>query len=352
MRIGKRLVVFVVTLSIVFFIIGSWAELTFAKKTISTSSSLSNSVFLEPNFETGNNITVIKSDSWLNVTSNSTDNIQLYIEFDGTIMYSANESNFRKNFLLEEPGIYVITFLNDNIGSVHCEYVLTLTSYITQIEKPYAWLFTPMFIAGETTIVLILPIIKPISFHKIKARVKSKTNWRKTIIEILVFTFIATLALGFIPLLSLITGTSQPFVSPPGISMTPTIKPGDLVIVVGAQPESLKVGDILVYDKLVENLTAPFEQKISTPILHRIANITTENGERYFITKGDNNPMPDEWYVPKDGVQGKAIYIIPFLGRVFQALGLIQVKILILIVTAVILFLWPSKKEKTGDLKD
>jgi len=77
-----------------------------------------------------------------------------------------------------------------------------------------------------------------------------------------------------------------------GISMLPAIHPGDVVII-DTKPDSIQIGDVIIYkygDKLIG---------------HRVIAIVQEG----YITKGDNNPYPDN-LVPKDAVIGKVVWYI------------------------------------------
>ncbi len=62
-----------------------------------------------------------------------------------------------------------------------------------------------------------------------------------------------------------------------GFSMYPTLKPGDVGLVEKCRPETLKIGDIVVFKS--NNIL----------IGHRIVDIKTKNGETIFIAKGDKN---------------------------------------------------------------
>lgn len=73
---------------------------------------------------------------------------------------------------------------------------------------------------------------------------------------------------------------------------------GDLVIVTNTN--DIKIGDVVVY-------TTPLKPY---PIIHRVYNISDDN----FLTKGDNNPIPDNF--GKVAVHGKAVLKIPLLGWV------------------------------------
>lgn len=78
---------------------------------------------------------------------------------------------------------------------------------------------------------------------------------------------------------------------------------GDVLLVVKAQPEELKVGDVIVFH-------APGQKY---PIIHRIVEIL--GGGRY-LTKGDHNPTPDNRWSPisYEQIEGKAVFRVPVIG--------------------------------------
>jgi signal peptidase len=52
-------------------------------------------------------------------------------------------------------------------------------------------------------------------------------------------------------------------------------------------------------------------------IVHRVIAILDVNGQYYFETKGDNNPVSDfyRWqYIPESHVIGVVVYRLPYLG--------------------------------------
>lgn len=90
---------------------------------------------------------------------------------------------------------------------------------------------------------------------------------------------------------------------------------GDILFIVGANPDKLKVGDIIAFKSGSRN----------TPIIHRIIEIKKENGERTFTTIGDNNAkvlIPsnnvggvDERNIQEEQIVGKAVFrLTPVLG--------------------------------------
>ena len=91
----------------------------------------------------------------------------------------------------------------------------------------------------------------------------------------------------------------KPFIVLSG-SMKDEINSGDLVLTKECNVDDLKKGDIISFkeDEIV--------------ITHRIIDITENNGEKRFITKGDNNENEDPGYVSSDKIEG--LYLTKFSG--------------------------------------
>jgi len=93
-----------------------------------------------------------------------------------------------------------------------------------------------------------------------------------------------------------------------GTSMAPTIKDGDVVLWVKADPAELEVGDIIVY----QHPTQPGEKLI----VHRIIRIIKEGGKYMFETKGDNRLESDAetdigaYLVGEDDLRGLVIGVV------------------------------------------
>lgn len=79
---------------------------------------------------------------------------------------------------------------------------------------------------------------------------------------------------------------------------------GDVLLVVKAKPEELKVGDVIVFRVSGQKY----------PIIHRIIEIGEEGGS--YLTKGDHNPAPDgRWPLVTYGqIEGKAVFKVPAIG--------------------------------------
>ncbi|MBU2104777.1 MAG: signal peptidase I [Nanoarchaeota archaeon] len=81
---------------------------------------------------------------------------------------------------------------------------------------------------------------------------------------------------------------------------------GDILFVIGTNPEKLKVGDVII-----------FEANQKNPVIHRIIKIENKNGERIFSTIGDNNngQLSVEKEIHENQIIGKSVFkIAPYLG--------------------------------------
>ncbi len=105
-------------------------------------------------------------------------------------------------------------------------------------------------------------------------------------------------------------------------SMEPEFYRGDIVVVekanlfgLGIQefdPNDVQVGDIVVYNA----------EWVDEAVVHRVINITEINGSTYFVIKGDNNDVPDPYYVSPDQITDRVVtlgddpLIIPYIGNI------------------------------------
>ncbi len=89
---------------------------------------------------------------------------------------------------------------------------------------------------------------------------------------------------------------------------------GDIIVLTRSTPENTFVGDIIV-----------FRTGKPDPIIHRVVVWWTEDGRKFYMTKGDNyktNKLPirnaiiDETRITENQVIGKALFKIPFLGYI------------------------------------
>lgn len=75
-------------------------------------------------------------------------------------------------------------------------------------------------------------------------------------------------------------------------SMEPTFYKGDLLICkTDVDCSQLQVGDVIGFRSVAQDTAG---NDVNIIVIHRIFDIKEENGEKFIITKGDNNPVQDE----------------------------------------------------------
>lgn len=128
-------------------------------------------------------------------------------------------------------------------------------------------------------------------------------------------------------------------------SMEPEMPVGSAAVVRRTDPASLKAGDIITFR---EGLDVQGKLIVNT---HRIAEVTEEDGQLAFRTKGDNSPEPDETLCTGEQVYGRAVFAIPKLGDFFNfiktPLGLlccIALPLVVLLIIEVINLICLSRK--------
>ncbi|MFC2039081.1 signal peptidase I [Chloroflexota bacterium] len=112
-------------------------------------------------------------------------------------------------------------------------------------------------------------------------------------------------------------------------SMEPALKTGSLVVVRPAEPEEVKIGDIITFYPVTIG---------ELPITHRVTGIG-ESTPIYFETKGDANANPDPFSVPARNLIGINSLHIPYIGYFTVFLDTTAGFITAIIVPAVILFI-------------
>jgi signal peptidase I len=97
-----------------------------------------------------------------------------------------------------------------------------------------------------------------------------------------------------------------------GDTMSPALKVNDLIIIGdGNMFNSTSVGEIIVFNKPAG------EDRV---IVHRISEITSENGKRVIITKGDANPVSIpgvDFPINSQNFIGRVKFVIPEVGILF-----------------------------------
>ncbi len=127
-----------------------------------------------------------------------------------------------------------------------------------------------------------------------------------TVIAVVVLVVLATTLSNFI---------SSPWYVVESRSMEPVLHVGDLVMAVPVSPEEISAGpqgDIIIY-----------QPPVGKPIIHRVIDKAYIDGTWFFLTKGDNNLLPDQdpynpyTWVSEDRVIAKMLFSIPLVGFPF-----------------------------------
>lgn len=113
-------------------------------------------------------------------------------------------------------------------------------------------------------------------------------------------------------------------------SMEPSIGVGDVVIVDEVEPATIEEGDVITYHR----------DGAEKPTTHRVVEITQQDGERAFVTQGDNNDQPDASPVPAGALIGEVSITIPYIGYVIEFvntptgfIGLVVIPLLLLLIS-------------------
>lgn len=116
-------------------------------------------------------------------------------------------------------------------------------------------------------------------------------------------------------------------------SMTPVIKVYDVVVNIRPnKADDIQIGDIITYISRDPNSSG-------MTITHRVIEISHDSeGNKEFLTQGDNNNDPDPLYVPFKDIVGVEIAIIPYLGKA-QFLLLDHKNLLIILLIPIIIYL-------------
>lgn len=93
-------------------------------------------------------------------------------------------------------------------------------------------------------------------------------------------------------------------------SMTPTLNPGDLVLVKHTEPATINVNDIVTIKSEIGIFT------------HRVFEKKLEDDTYLFKTKGDANEDPDSGWISDSQIVGKQVFTIP-LGHLYSPYGYI-----------------------------
>jgi signal peptidase I len=120
-----------------------------------------------------------------------------------------------------------------------------------------------------------------------------------------------------------------------GNSMLPTILPGSIVLT--KQQQSYQIDDIVSFTVR--------EEGYARTIVHRII----AEGDKGFIIKGDNNPKKDPGFPTNRDINGKVVFVVPYVGDLL--LNLRNPVMMVVLTISSGFFQWFTKKRKANKEK-
>jgi signal peptidase len=162
-----------------------------------------------------------------------------------------------------------------------------------------------------------------------------------TIIKnVIVFVLGILIAISIYHYLEIESDNPLPFFVISSDTMVPTLKINDLVIIGDVHAfNNTKVGDIIVFNKPAG------EDRI---IVHRVSEITSENGKRVLITKGDSSPVSVpgvDFPINYNNFIGRVKLVIPQMGILFTPPANYLLLGVILSAVAIIIFFHGRKRK-------
>jgi signal peptidase len=137
--------------------------------------------------------------------------------------------------------------------------------------------------------------------------------WLQWIGQTVSFIVLCVSALAAVVLIVVPLATGSQTYSVLTSSMAPHYAPGTFLVVKPQDFDTLAVGDVITYQ---------LDSGRPEVITHRIITVTAgQDGERMFITQGDNNAVADPDPVREVQVRGKLFYAVPYVGFAANALG-------------------------------
>ncbi len=127
---------------------------------------------------------------------------------------------------------------------------------------------------------------------------------------VLWYTIPALAVLGVIAYMAgaVIWHANPPIVPVAGVSMRPTLQPGDLVVLKGVEEDELKKGDIVAFEV---PQSAQEDFAIPGPLVHRISKLERSGDTLVIHTKGDANTGEDAFTIRADRITGRMVRRVP-----------------------------------------
>lgn len=187
-----------------------------------------------------------------------------------------------------------IDIYTDYMPAIVYQILYYLMLWIPPILPNSPWVFYSVLDILFPVVLLLYCIFEVSSRDKMHIYQMSKPIEPKGMIPITATVVIAIwFAIGIFP------------IKPIGVasgSMKPVINVGDLVLIKKCNANSIEINDIIEYKR--ENYS----------VIHRVIDKYDKGGEKYFITKGDNNDSSDGEPISEKNLKGKVIAKIPYIA--------------------------------------
>lgn len=93
-------------------------------------------------------------------------------------------------------------------------------------------------------------------------------------------------------------------------SMSPVLRPGDLLFIKTIHPASARKGEIVTFR----------DPGRDTELTHRVVSVHRQGPSIAFVTRGDANAAAERWSVPASGTIGREVYALTGVGAAIDAL--------------------------------
>ncbi len=187
-----------------------------------------------------------------------------------------------------------IDIYTDYMPAIVYQILYYLMLWIPPILPNSPWVFYSVLDILFPVVLLLYCIFEVSSRDKMHIYQMSKPIEPKGMIPITATVVIAIwFAIGIFP------------IKPIGVasgSMKPVINVGDLVLIKKCNANSIEINDIIEYKR--ENYS----------VIHRVIDKYDKGGEKFFITKGDNNDSSDGEPISEKNLKGKVIAKIPYIA--------------------------------------
>ncbi len=216
--------------------------------------------------------------------------------------------NFSKSILAT-----YLAWIGGPIAAISYGIIITLFEWLSPILPKLSWMVIA-FLETLTPMMLLLVVNQLVIQRDNKEKAPSDIKDQEEKRPSYLWVGVAALGVALIWFNMGLFGIRPYLVS--GISMRPTLKAGDVVIIEAVSPREIEVGDVILF------------KGSNVHILHRVIEIHPKAGELEFITQGDGlNTIDDP--VSETQIEGKMIANVPKIGWVAigvrRALGYDQV---------------------------